>query len=268
MPAKKARAVPAARAAKSSPAAELKRALAELKRCGTASTREGMSRYGITAKKSFGVTVAQLKEIARQFPRSHELALALWESGWYEARMLATMVDDPRDVTPQQMESWCRDFDSWAICDTACFKLFDQSPHAWTKVWEWSTRTEEFVLRASFALLASLALHDKKASDEQFLETLVLIEQSASDDRNFVKKGVSWALRGIGSRSPDLHRACLELSRKLTASPHPTERWIGRDALNDLSRKLVKDRVERKETKKAKARNIQTRKSSTGHRKA
>jgi 3-methyladenine DNA glycosylase AlkD len=252
MPSKKAKAAPQ-KPTKTGNSIELdlKRALAELKRSGTAATRDGMARYGITAKKSFGVTVAQLKLIARQFPRNHELALALWESEWYEARMLATMVDDPKQVTPQQMEAWCRDFDSWAICDTACFKLFDQTPHAWAKVWEWASRKEEFVLRASFALLASLALHDKKTSDEPFLESLQLIEKSASDDRNFVKKGVSWALRGIGSRSPDLHRACLELSKKLSTSPDRTERWIGKDALNDLSRKLVKSRVERKESKKA-----------------
>ena len=230
---------------------ELKRALDELKRSGTAATRDGMARYGITAKKAFGVTMAQLKVIARRFSPNHTLALGLWKSEWYEARMLATMIDDPAMVTPQQMDAWCQDFDSWAICDTACFKLFDRSQHAWVKVWEWSGRREEFVLRASFALLASLALHDKKTSDEPFLETLALIEKSASDGRNFVKKGVSWALRAIGSRSPDLHRACLELAKKLSASSNPTERWVGKDALNDLSRKLVKNRVERKESKRA-----------------
>jgi 3-methyladenine DNA glycosylase AlkD len=234
---------------------ELSQVLSELKRVGTPATRDGMARYGITARKALGVTMAQLKVIAGKLPRNHALALELWKSEWYEARMLATLIDDPGQVTPQQMEEWCRDFDSWAICDTACFKLFDQSPHAWAKVWAWSERKEEFVLRASFALLASLALHDRKTSDEPFLETLPLIEKSAWDNRNFVKKGVSWALRSVGSRSPDLHRACIELSTRLAASSNSAERWVGKDALKDLSRQLVKDRVERKE-KRREPRNI------------
>jgi 3-methyladenine DNA glycosylase AlkD len=225
----------------------LDRAMAELKRHGTKATVEGMARYGITAKKAFGVTMAQMKSIAQEFPRDHELALALWKTEWYEARMLASMVDDPAKVTPAQMERWCRDFDSWAICDTVCFKLFDQSPHAWAKVWEWSESKKEFILRAAFALLACLALHDKKTADEPFLETLALIERSSTDERNFVKKGVSWALRAIGGRSKDLHAASLALSRQLASSPNAAARWIGKDAMKDLSGRVAKDRVARKE---------------------
>ena len=138
-------------------------ALAWLERRGTKRNRDGMARYGIVAPKSFGVSVATIRELGKRLGRDHELALALWETGWYEARMLTPFVDEPARVTPAQMDRWARDFDNWAICDGVCFHLFDRTPHAWNKIEQWSTRREEFVKRAAFALLASVALHDKKA---------------------------------------------------------------------------------------------------------
>src|SRR5215510_2151800 len=170
---------------------QVRDALAWLKQRGTRANRDGMARYAIVARNVFGVSVNDLRQYMKKVGRSHELALALWKSGWYEARMLATLVDEPARVTPAQMDRWARDFDNWAICDAACFCLFDRTPHAFRKIAQWATRREEFVRRAAFALLASVALHDKEAADKPFVRCLPLIERAAQDDRNFVKKGVS-----------------------------------------------------------------------------
>ena len=166
----------------------------------------------------------------------HPLALALWKTDIYEARMLAAVVEDPARITAAQMDRWARDFDNWAICDHCCFHLFDETPHAWAKIDRWTRRREEFVKRAGFALLASVALHDKRAPDAPFVRALGLIAREACDDRNFVKKGVSWALRSIGRRNPALKAAALSLARRLAASDDRTARWIGRDAVKDLTR--------------------------------
>jgi 3-methyladenine DNA glycosylase AlkD len=141
------------------------------------------------------------------------------------------------------MDRWCRDFDNWAICDTTCFHLFDRTPHAWRKVEQWARRRDEFVRRAAFALLASLALHDKRAADEPFVRCLPLIERAAGDERNFVRKGVSWALRSIGRRNLGLNTAAVALALRLSASGEPAARWVGKDALRDLTRNATKRRV-------------------------
>jgi 3-methyladenine DNA glycosylase AlkD len=214
-----------------------------LERRGTKRNRDGMARYAIVAPRVFGVSVGALRERGQRLGRDHQLALALWKTGWYEARMLGAFVDEPARVTSAQMDRWARDFDNWAICDTVCFTLFDKTPHAWSKVDAWAPRQEEFVRRAAFALLAGLALHDRDAPDERFLETLPLVERGATDGRNFVKKGVSWALRSIGSRSPALHGAALDLARQLSSSDVPAARWVGKDTVRDLSRPLVRKRV-------------------------
>jgi 3-methyladenine DNA glycosylase AlkD len=202
-----------------------------------------MARYGIVAPKVFGVSVGDLRKHGKTLGHSHELALELWKTGWYEARMLAAFVGEPDRLTPAQMDRWCRDFDNWAICDTLCFHLFDRTPHAYAKVAQWAKRREEFVKRAAFALAASLALHDKAAPDGRFEKMLPFIARAATDDRNFVKKGVSWALRGIGTRSPALHTSSVALARRLAVSDDPSARWIGKDALRDLSRPMVLKRA-------------------------
>ena len=184
--------------------------LAWLERRGTKRNRDAMLRYGIIAPKAFGVSVGDIKQLSKRLGRDHELALALWDTGWYEARMLAPFVDEPEKVTAAQMNQWARDFDNWAVCDHACFHLFDRTPHAWRKIEQWSSRRDEFVKRAAFALLASVALHDKRAADEPFLRSLALIERAAADERNFVKKGVSWALRLVGRRNRALNEASVE----------------------------------------------------------
>jgi len=226
-------------------AAEVRDIVASLKRLGTQRNRKGMARYAIPSDKAFGVSVSTIQQLAKRQGRNHELALALWDTGWYEARMMCAFLDEPERVTPAQMERWCRDFENWAICDTLCFQLFDRTPHAFGKVKEWSGRRDEFEKRAAFALLASLAAHNKAASDDEFLRCLPLIEEGATDERNFVKKGVSWALRGVGRRSPQLHAAAVKLAQRLAASSNAAARWVGKDALRDLTRPLVVKKLEK-----------------------
>jgi 3-methyladenine DNA glycosylase AlkD len=224
--------------------AGVREALAWLERRRSKRTREEMlTRYGITAPKAFGVSVSAIQQLAKRLGRDHDLAAALWETGWYEARMLAAYVDDPAQVTAAQMDRWARDFDNWGICDTVCFVLFDRTPHAWRKVEQWSRRRDEFVKRAAFALLASLALHDKLTGDEPFLRSLALVERAAADERNFVKKGVSWALRATGRRSQALNAAAVETARRLAESADAAARWVGKDALRELTSPAVRRRI-------------------------
>jgi 3-methyladenine DNA glycosylase AlkD len=222
-------------------------ALASLKRLGNKKNRDEMgSRYGIvgpSAERSFGVPMAKMLKLAKNLGQNHELAAALWDTGWYEARMLASMVDEPGRVTPAQMDRWCRDFDNWAICDTVCFKLFDRVPHAFHKVEQWSRRNDEFVKRAAFALLACLALHDKQTDDAVFADFLPLIERAATDERNFVKKGVSWALRAIGRRSLALNASAVALAQRLSVSSQAAPRWVGKDAFRELTSSAVTKRL-------------------------
>ncbi len=218
---------------------DVRAALAWLKQKSTQRDRDNLSRFGITANQAFGVSMANIQALAKRLGRSHELAAALWNTGWYEARLLASFVEEPALVTAAQMDRWCRDFDNWAVCDTLCFHLFDRTPHAWAKVAQWSASDREFVKRAAFALLASLAGHDKDSGDQPFLQSLPLIERAAADDRNFVKKALSWALRRIGRRSAALHAAALALSRRLAGSTLPGAQWVGKDALRELTSPAV-----------------------------
>jgi 3-methyladenine DNA glycosylase AlkD len=195
-----------------------------------------MARFGIPSTKAFGVTVGALRAYAKKLGRDHALAGALWKSGWYEARMLAAFVDDPEQVTPQQMERWAADFDSWAICDTVCFALFDRTPHAWEKVHSWACARPEFKRRAAFALLWALRVHDKRAPEQRFLECLPLIEMGALDERDYVKKGVDMALRAIGKRSsPAVRKAVLELAKRMSTSTEGARAWVGRSTLRELA---------------------------------
>ena len=224
----------------SSYATDVNSVLATLKKLSNPRFREEMStRYGIVTRDAFGVRMNEMQKLAKQLGRNHALALELWKTGNYEARMVAIYVAEPEKLTPALMDAWCRDFDNWATCDTACFKLFDRTPHAYGKVVEWAKRENEFEKRAAFALLASLALHDKNAGDEVFTRFFPLIESAASDERNFVKKAVSWALRGIGSRHAGLRGKTLALARKLAGSTDATSRWVGKDVLRAFKDKRV-----------------------------
>ena len=159
--------------------------------------------------------------------------------------MLTAYVDEPERVTSAQMDRWSRQFDNWAICDTLAFALWDRTPHAWTKVEQWAGRREEFIKRTAFALLWSLSVHDKAATDKQFIRGLALIEQAAADDRNFVMKAVNMALRAIGKRNAALNIAAAKTATRLAASSDPSAKWVGKHALRELTSAAVKRRVAR-----------------------
>lgn len=239
------------------PDADIHEIIETLKRLATKKHRDGLARFAIPDKNAFGVPVGKVQSLAKQLKRNteqlagslaarHRLAIALWNTGWYEARLLAVFVDEPSLVTPSQMDRWAKQFEHWADCDTACFHLFDRTPHAFRKVHAWAARKEEFVKRAAFALLASLALHDKNADDDMFAECFTLIERAADDDRNFVKKAVNWALRAIGGRSPALHRNAVSLAHRLAESESRSARWNGKDALRAFRAPAMAARLNRK----------------------
>ena len=209
-----------------------------------------LQRFGITAARPLGVSMANIQKLARQVGRDHATAAALWASGIYEARLLTAYVDDPAEVTPAQMDRWCRDFDNWGVCDTLCFALFDRTPHAWGRIDSWARARPEFVRRAAFALLASLAVHDKATPDEMFAARLPLVERAASDDRDLVRKGVSWALRTIGRRNRALHAAALEVAHRLAGAADPGSRWVGKDAVRELTGPVVTRQLQRRAAKK------------------
>lgn len=203
-----------------------------LRRHATRANRDGMARFAIPSDHALGVGMKDIQALAKQLGRDHALAQALWDTGIYEARMLASYVDEPEHVSAAQMDRWCRDFDNWAICDTVCFVLFDKVDGAWRKVEQWAGRRDEMQKRAAFALMASLALHGR-VDDAECLRGLALIEREAGDERNFVRKGASWALRSVGRRSA-AHAAAVALAERLATSTVATERWLGKDALRDL----------------------------------
>lgn len=220
-----------------------KEILAWLEKKGTRRNVLGMARYGIVAKRVFGVSMRQMLALKKRLGTDHALSLALWETGWYEARLLAALVGDPARVTRRQMNAWAADFENWADCDTVCFHLFDRTPFAWEKARQWARSPRELVKRAAFALMASLALHDKSAPDARYMAFLPLVERGATDERNFVKKGVSWALRSIGRRSRTLHAAALAVSKRLARSEDAPRRWVGKDALRELTRPQVRAKL-------------------------
>ncbi len=232
--------------------ADVKAALQWLEAHGTERYRVQLSaRFAIHTDKAFGTSMPDVQKLAKTIGKDHELALLLWETGWHEAKALATHVADPKQVTPALMDTWCADFQNWADCDTACFLLFDKTPHAFRKVEQWAKRKPEFEKRAAFALLAGLALHDKKGPDEPYLELLPLCEKAASDERNFVKKAVSWALRSMGSRSVVCREAALAVAERLAISTDKTERWVGKDVLRDIQRPVIAERAKKRDAKRA-----------------
>lgn len=206
---------------------------------GSPKTRSGMARYGLPTANAAGIPVGVMRAEAKRIGPNHDLALALWKTGSYEAQLMAAMLGEPERLTVAQMNAWCRDFDNWGTVDTACFTLFDRSPLGWKVVGPWCKQKGEFQKRAGFVMMACLAAHDKTAQDAAFLKFLPLIERGAADDRNFVKKGVSWALRHLGHRSVALHAAALRTATKLSKSDNATERWVGKDALRDITRPAV-----------------------------
>ncbi|HMP74690.1 MAG TPA: DNA alkylation repair protein [Kiritimatiellia bacterium] len=208
--------------------------LNDLRRLAQPSNLAGMARFGIDTSSALGVPIPALRRLARAHRRDHALALALWATGVHEARILASLVDDPAKVTASQMDAWVREIDSWDICDQVCNNLFNRTPHAWSKAVQWSRRQPEFVRRAGYVLMATLAVHDKQATDADFEPCFDAIRRGAADDRNFVKKAVNWALRQIGKRNSALRSRAIAVARDLEALDAPAARWIARDALREL----------------------------------
>ena len=206
---------------------------------------EGMARFGMTPDQRWGVSVPDMRKIAKETGKNHSLALELWKCGIQEARMVAGMIGDSRKLSEKQMESWVKDFNSWDVCDQVCMNLFDKSPLAWKKVYDWSQREEEYVKRAAYSLIACLAWHDKETSDEEFIKLLPVIQQGSTDDRNFVKKAVNWALRGIGKRNQFLNRQAIKTAREIQKLDSKAARWIAADAIRELESPAVRKRLEK-----------------------
>ena len=206
---------------------------------------EGMSRYGMAIEQRFGVSVPDLRKLAKELGKDHELALKLWKTGIAEARIVAAMIDDPQKLTEEQMEDWVKDIDSWDVCDQLCMNLFEKSPLAWKKIINWSSREEEFVKRTAFSLIACLAWHDKKAADSKFIGLLPLITRGATDERNFVKKAVNWALRNMGKRNQSLNKAAIAVARDIQRLDSKSARWIANDAIRELESEAVQRRLKK-----------------------
>jgi len=204
---------------------------------------EGMARFGINPKNTYGVSIPNLRTMAKEIGRSHLLAQQLWLSGIHEARILACMIDSPEMVTEKQMASWVRDIDSWDVCDQCCSNLFDKTKFAHRKAVEWSKRDEEFVKRAGFVLMAALSVHDKKAKDEEFLKFLPIIKRESKDERNFVKKAVNWALRQIGKRNIKLNKEAIKTAEEIQKIDSKSAKWIASDALRELTSEAVQKKL-------------------------
>jgi len=204
---------------------------------------EGMKRFGMAIEKRLGVSVPTLRKLAKEVGQDHGLALELWSSGIAEARIVAAMIDDPNAVTEEQMERWVKDIDSWDVCDQVCMNLFEKTPLAWEKILVWSKRDEEFVKRTAFSLLACIAWHNKKIGDEQLIGFLPVVVQGATDERNFVKKAVNWALRTIGKINPNLNKAALQTAREIQKLDSKAARWIAADAIRELESEAVQRRL-------------------------
>jgi 3-methyladenine DNA glycosylase AlkD len=213
--------------------------LREMRAVGNPAARESMARFGIHAENVIGLNIPQIRRIARRVGRHQQLAEELWATGIHDARILASLVGEPAKISRSVMDRWARDFASWDICDACCGNLFDRTPYAWQKVRKWARDPREFVRRAAFSTIAALAVHDKSAPDTVFLDALPLIEQYAFDNRNFVRKGVNWALRNIGKRNAQLLPHAIMCAERIQAQNMPAARWIAADALHELRSRRI-----------------------------
>ena len=207
---------------------------------------EGMARFGIVGDQRMGVSVPDMRKIAKEIGKDHQLALELWDTGIPEAMIVAGMVAEPDKLTEIQMEDWVVDINSWDVCDQVCMNLFEKSAYVEQKIYEWSEREEEFVKRTAFALIACLAWHDKDASDQEFTKYFPVIKNGSTDDRNFVKKAVNWALRNIGKRNVELNKAALQVAREIQVIDSKSARWIASNAIRELESDKVQARLKKK----------------------
>jgi 3-methyladenine DNA glycosylase AlkD len=222
---------------------EVEDVLRELRSHADPTSLEGMARYGIVTGSALGLSLPTLRRMAKKTGKDHRLAADLWKSGIQEARILAALVDEPAKVTESQMERWVVEFDSWEVCDGCCGNLFDKTPFAYSKALEWSKRKEEFVKRAGYVLMAELAVHDKKAPDAKFLEFFDTIERGSTDERNFVRKAVNWALRQIGKRNRRLNAEALRVATRISKLKGGSAQWIASDAARELRSEVVRKRL-------------------------
>jgi 3-methyladenine DNA glycosylase AlkD len=223
--------------------ASVKEVLERLRAKARPSQLEGMARYGMAAERRLGVSIPDLRRAARELGKDHGLAIRLWETRIPEARILAGMIDEPEKLSETQMENWVRGINSWDICDQVCMNLFEKTPLAWKKIRDWSERKEEYVKRTAFALIACLAWHDKDAEDERFIKLLPVIRRGATDERNFVRKAVNWALRNIGKRNPNLNKAAIKTAKEILRIDSNAARWIAMDAIKELENEAVQRRL-------------------------
>jgi len=206
---------------------------------------KGMAKYGMTMEQRLGVSVPDMRKLVKEIGKDHKLALDLWRTGIAEARIVAAMIDDPVKLNEEQMEDWVKGINSWDVCDQVCMNLFEKNQLAWKKIVDWSEREEEFVKRTAFSLIACLAWHDKKACDEKFIELLPVIIREATDERNFVKKAVNWALRNIGKRDLNLNRAAINAAKEIQQLDSKAARWIAADAVRELESDAIQSRLRR-----------------------
>ena len=204
---------------------------------------KGMARYGMAVERRLGVSVPDMRKMAKESGKDHELAIELWKTGIPEAMIVAAMIDDPVELSEAQMEDWVKDINSWDVCDQVCMNLFEKTPLAWKKILDWSERKEEYVKRMAFALIACLAWHDKDAEDKAFITIFPVIRRGATDDRDLVKKAVNWALRNVGKRNLNLNEAALKTAREILRIDSKSARWIASDAIRELESKAVHRRL-------------------------
>jgi 3-methyladenine DNA glycosylase AlkD len=222
---------------------QYKEVLEKLKSLSNPKNVEGMARFGINPKNTYGVSIPNLRKIAKRIGKNHELAQQLWESKNHEARILASMIDDSKMITEKQMEDWVKNFDSWDVCDQVCMNLFDKTNFAYDKVIEWSKRNDEFIKRAGFALIACMAVHNKDIEDKNFIKLLSIIKRESTDDRNFVKKAVNWALRQVGKRNISLNKEAIKTAKEIQKIDSKSAKWIANDALKELTSQSIQKRL-------------------------
>jgi len=214
-----------------------------LKKNSNQKNREGMARFGINAANAFGISMPVLRALGREIGTDHSLAVELWKTGFHEARILCTLIADPKKTTPALMNRWVKDFNSWDLCDQCCMNLFSETEYAHDKILEWNDSPDEFVKRASFAMIAVCAVHRKDWDDSVFLGFFPLIVKHSTDERNFVKKAVNWALRQIGKRNRFLNGKASELCVKIGKFDSKTAKWIAADALKELTNSKIQSRL-------------------------
>jgi len=219
--------------------------LNDLKTMANTKVVASMAKFGINSYNALGISIPQLRKIAKKIGKDHLLAQALWDSGIHEARILASFIDDPQLVTEQQMEEWVKQFDSWDVCDQVCGNLFDKTNYAYSKAHEWSKNEREFIKRAGFVLMADLAIHDKDANDDDFIRFLEVIKENSTDERNFVKKAVNWALRQIGKRNIVLNKKAIDTAKEIQKIESKSAKWIAQNAIKELTSNTIEERFKK-----------------------